>query len=333
MSHELRTPLNAIIGFSEVLLQRMFGDLNERQEEYLRDIHDSGRHLLELINDILDLSKVEAGRLELERAPVALARGPRARHRNGPGAGRAAAGDRHARGRPGHRRDLGRRAATHAGRPNLSQRSQVHPRRRLRARRPPGATATRRWCTVRDTGIGIPPAERERIFEAFQRGGRGARTTTEGTGLGLTLSRRIVELHGGRLWLERAVPMAAASPLPCPLTSAPGEPAEEGAHADPDRPLVARRRGRQPLRRPAARVSGGCRVRGTRGRRRRGGPAPGAGPAAAPCSSTCCSPRLDGWDVLARLKSDPATATLPVVIVSMLDERGKAFALARPTTS
>ena len=66
MSHELRTPLNAIIGFSEVLQERMFGDLNEKQIEYLRDIHSSGKHLLSLINDILDLSKIEAGRMELE---------------------------------------------------------------------------------------------------------------------------------------------------------------------------------------------------------------------------------------------------------------------------
>src|SRR2546426_5116973 len=66
MSHELRTPLNAIIGFSEVLTERMFGDLNEKQEEYLKDIHASGQHLLSLINDILDLSKIEAGRMELE---------------------------------------------------------------------------------------------------------------------------------------------------------------------------------------------------------------------------------------------------------------------------
>src|SRR5690349_4871398 len=72
MSHELRTPLNAVIGFSDVLLERMFGDLNERQEEYVRDIRDSGRHLLELINEILDLSKVEAGRMELEPASISL---------------------------------------------------------------------------------------------------------------------------------------------------------------------------------------------------------------------------------------------------------------------
>jgi len=71
MSHELRTPLNAVIGFSEVLLERMFGEINERQEEYIRDIRDSGRHLLELLNEILDLSKVEAGRLEVTIRPVA----------------------------------------------------------------------------------------------------------------------------------------------------------------------------------------------------------------------------------------------------------------------
>src|SRR4029453_22335 len=66
MSHELRTPLNAVIGFSEVLIQRMFGDLNDKQDEYLKDIYASGQHLLSLINDILDLSKIEAGRMELE---------------------------------------------------------------------------------------------------------------------------------------------------------------------------------------------------------------------------------------------------------------------------
>src|SRR5712691_9320097 len=72
MSHELRTPLNAIIGFSEVLVERMFGELNEKQEEYLRDILSSGRHLLSLINDILDLSKVEAGQMDLELGQFSL---------------------------------------------------------------------------------------------------------------------------------------------------------------------------------------------------------------------------------------------------------------------
>jgi signal transduction histidine kinase len=72
MSHELRTPLNAVIGFSQVLLERMFGDINQRQEEYLHDILSSGRHLLELINDVLDVSKVEAGSMKLERSLMSV---------------------------------------------------------------------------------------------------------------------------------------------------------------------------------------------------------------------------------------------------------------------
>ena len=76
MSHELRTPLNAIIGFSEVLAERMFGEINEKQAEYLGDILESGRHLLSLINDILDLSKIEAGRMELEPTAISICRAP-----------------------------------------------------------------------------------------------------------------------------------------------------------------------------------------------------------------------------------------------------------------
>ena len=127
MSHELRTPLNAVIGFSDVLLERMFGELNERQEEYLRDIRDSGRHLLELINEILDLSKVEAGRMELEPAPLVAAGGARARARDGPRARRAARHDLELEVDAGHRRRLGGRAQAQAGRPEpADQRGQVH---------------------------------------------------------------------------------------------------------------------------------------------------------------------------------------------------------------
>ncbi len=87
MSHELRTPLNAIIGFSEVLAEQLFGDVNEKQAEYLQDVLASGRHLLSLINDILDLSKVEAGRLELELGPFDLPDCPPPGADPGPGAG------------------------------------------------------------------------------------------------------------------------------------------------------------------------------------------------------------------------------------------------------
>ena len=233
MSHELRTPLNAVIGFSDVLLERMFGDLNERQDEYVRDIRDSGRHLLELINEILDLSKVEAGRMELDPAQLELP--PVLEH------GLAMVRERAER--TGVSLELMSDPAVDtvwADELKLKQVVLNLLTNAVKFTEAGGAvivTARRNGdvveVTVRDTGVGIADDDRERIFEAFHRGGRGARTSTEGTGLGLTLSKRIVELHGGRLWMESAVgegslfgfslPLAAAA-APAPLP--PGTAAE-----------------------------------------------------------------------------------------------------------
>ncbi len=204
MSHELRTPLNAVLGFSEVLLERMFGDINERQEEYLRDIHGSGQHLLELLNEILDLSKVEAGRMDLEYSSFGLR----------PLLELAAS-------------MLRERAALHGIDLAIETADDVGPvyADELRLKQvllnlitnavkftgDGGSVLVRAvregteiLITVTDTGIGVPEADRERIFESFQQGGRGS-SREEGTGLGLTLSRRIVELLGGRMWLETQV--------------------------------------------------------------------------------------------------------------------------------
>ena len=196
MSHELRTPLNAVIGFSEVLLERMFGELNERQEEYLRDILNSGKHLLELLNEILDLSKVEAGRMELELSAfsvrgviehaLALVRERAALH--------GIALDR--RDRPDAGSDHVRRTALQAGDVEpAQQRREVHAGSAVASRFPPLSTRHRLTVTVTDDGIGIPAEDQERIFESFQQGRRGA-PREEGTGLGLTLCRRIVTLDG-----------------------------------------------------------------------------------------------------------------------------------------
>ncbi len=129
MSHELRTPLNAVLGFSEVLLEQMFGEINERQEEYLRDIHNSGQHLLELLNEILDLSKVEAGRMELEYTRRRA--GPVARERRVDAARASRSqGDRPGGGsRSGYRVGRGRRTPAEASDPQPAhQRGQVHRR-------------------------------------------------------------------------------------------------------------------------------------------------------------------------------------------------------------
>jgi signal transduction histidine kinase/CheY-like chemotaxis protein len=328
MSHELRTPLNAVIGFSDVLLQRMFGDLNERQDEYLRDIRDSGRHLLELINEILDLSKVEAGRMELERSQVRL--GQALEH------GIAMVREQAVQRRVTLALDVESGGdVIWADELRLKQVVLNLITNAVKFNVDGGAVfvAARRdgdevLVTVRDTGGGIPSEERERIFEAFQRGGRGTHTTTEGTGLGLTLSRRIVELHGGRLWLESSGPDGSVFAFTVPGSPTRYEDAEEGEPAaDPDRPLVLvvedDGRSADLLRVYLEDARFGVRVAadGEEGLRL----AQSLRPAAVLLDVLL--PRLDGWDVLARLKSEPATAAVPVVIVSMLDERGKAFAL------
>ncbi len=202
MSHELRTPLNAVIGFSEVLLERMFGEVNAKQEDYLKDILSSGRHLLSLINDILDLSKVEAGRMELEpsRFEVAaavhnamtLVRERAQRHGIALGAELAP--------------DLGEIVADERKFKQilvnlLTNAVKFTPdggKVDVLARRHGGALEV----AVRDTGIGIAEEDQQAVFEEFRQVGRHYTNKQEGTGLGLALTRRFVELHGGAVRLE-----------------------------------------------------------------------------------------------------------------------------------
>jgi signal transduction histidine kinase len=201
MSHELRTPLNAIIGFSQVLQQRLFGEVNEKQEEYLDDILSSGNHLLSLINDVLDLSKVEAGQIELDVAAFslheALERGVvMVRERaieNGVQLSLELAPD--VDGIRGDERRF-RQIVFNV----LSNAVKFTPEGGSIA------VATARvngevQVSVTDTGPGIALEDQERIFEEFQQTDVGVEQR-EGTGLGLALSKRLVELHGGRIWVE-----------------------------------------------------------------------------------------------------------------------------------
>src|SRR3954468_9467226 len=203
MSHELRTPLNAVIGFSDVLLERMFGELNERQDEYVRDIRDSGQHLLELINEILDLSKVEAGRMELEPSLLSL---PALLDQ-----GLALVRERAARQRLTVTLEISDGVGdVWADEVKLKQ-VVVNLLTNAVKFTPVGGSVDvdarvvgeEAVVSVRDAGVGISPEDQERIFESFQRGDR--RASVEGTGLGLTLSKRFVELHGGRMWVESAL--------------------------------------------------------------------------------------------------------------------------------
>ncbi|HXJ66974.1 MAG TPA: HAMP domain-containing sensor histidine kinase [Actinomycetota bacterium] len=201
MSHELRTPLNAIIGFSQVLRDGMVGPVNEKQAEYLDDITSSGNHLLSLINDVLDLSKVEAGQFELDVHPFslreALQRGVvMVRERATENEVRVAFdADPKVDVVDGDERRIKQvifnllsnavKFTPAGGEVDVSA-SQVNGEIRV---------------SVADTGPGIAPADRDRIFEEFQQTETGV-GKHEGTGLGLALSKRFVELHGGRIWLE-----------------------------------------------------------------------------------------------------------------------------------
>jgi signal transduction histidine kinase len=201
MSHELRTPLNAIIGFSQVLRKRMFGEINAKQEEYLDDILSSGHHLLSLINDVLDLSKVEAGQVELEVATFslrealergvvmvrepAMKRGVQLSLELAPGADLVDGDERRLRQVVYNLLSNAVKFTPGGGRVVVAS-----------------ARADREvQVSVTDTGPGIASEDHERIFEEFQQTDVGVEQR-EGTGLGLALSKRLVELHGGRIWVE-----------------------------------------------------------------------------------------------------------------------------------
>ena len=216
MSHELRTPLNAIIGFSEVLVDRMFGELNEKQDEYLKDIFASGQHLLSLINDILDLSKIEAGRMELEAADFDLPsaidnalilvreragrRGITLGHEVDERLGQIRGDERKVKQVLLNLLSNALKFTPEGGRIDVGAR--VHD----------GVAEV----SVTDTGVGIAPEDQEAVFEEFRQVGA-AEKKVEGTGLGLALARKFIELHGGRIWVTSAVGAGSTFTFTLPL--------------------------------------------------------------------------------------------------------------------
>ena len=224
MSHELRTPLNAIIGFSEVLADRMFGELNEKQEEYLKDIYASGTHLLSLINDILDLSKIEAGRMELELTdfdlPTALDNALMlVRERAGR---RSITLHTDIDGRLGQVQ-ADERKVRQVVLNLLSNAIKFTPEGgQIEVTAVPKDDIVE--VSVSDTGVGIAPEDQGKVFEEFRQVGM-ADKKAEGTGLGLTLCRKFIELHGGKIWVRSQVGEGSTFIFTIPVR--PPQPAEK----------------------------------------------------------------------------------------------------------
>jgi signal transduction histidine kinase/CheY-like chemotaxis protein len=324
MSHELRSPLNAVNGFSEVLLRRTFGEINERQEGYLRDIWNSGKHLLELVNDVLDVAKVEGGHVVLEPSTFLVS-----------GAIEAIWAMQRERAAQ-HAIEVTIQVADDVDQIDADERrfKQVFLNLLSNAVKftPDGGSVDVRACrretdlvvTVTDTGPGVAPEDQQRIFDSFQQGSRGA-PKEEGTGLGLTLSRRFVELFGGRLWLDSTLGVGSTFGFSVPGLREPRH--EDAAPKLGGLPVIVLLDEDQASQDLVEAYLDGLSAEVLRAwdgvkalelvRR--------VLPAAVVLEVGL--PGLDGWQVLAQFKADPTTAGIPVIVASTVDDRPRGRAL------
>jgi signal transduction histidine kinase/DNA-binding response OmpR family regulator len=334
MSHELRTPLNSIIGFSEVLIDGLMGDIPPEQKESIQDIHSSGRHLLALIDSILDLSKIEAGRVKLEPVALDVAEllaevqttvSPLIEEKS--------------QVLTGHLADDGPLLIADRFRIKqvllnlLNNANKFTPdggHITLSCRLAAPDTAL---FSVADTGIGIKPEDQEIIFEEFRQANGSSARESPGTGLGLTISRRLIEMHSGRLWVESKYGHGATVHFLLPLAGPPTpEPASEAASLGeiglPSRhktalvveddhevsnllALYLQQEGYTPVQHWTG--------TGTLERARELRPTL--------IALEVALPDQDGWDVLRALKSDPKTEDIPVLIVSPMEDSESAINL------
>ncbi|HEY3175260.1 MAG TPA: response regulator [Candidatus Polarisedimenticolia bacterium] len=339
MSHELRTPLNGIIGFSELLDQELFGTLTARQKTYVGNVLASGRHLLDLVNDILDISKVEAGRMELSREWTPLASvveaaqeiiAPLAAKRLQTLEVDVAAGLPDLHIDPVRIRQVLNNLLSNAVK-FTAEGGAI----KLTAYEREG----RIRVVVQDNGIGIRSEDMTRLFREFERIESASGEKPEGTGLGLVLSRRLAELHGGSILAESEPGKGSTFTLDLPVGSnaavtrppVPGDtgPAEALVLVVEDDPQAAEL------------ISGHLRAGGlavcfARNAEEALSVAAKLHPAA--ITLDILLPRTNGWTVLSRLKDSPETVTIPVVIISVVDEPkrglilGAADCLVKPVT-
>ena len=329
MSHELRTPLNSIIGFSELLGSRRAGPLNEKQGRFIAHVGEAARHLLRLINDILDLSRIEAGQLELHGEdfnlseilpevlsivrPLAMNKGVRLEHEE---------------------LDLwvhADRLRTKQVLFNLLNNAIKFTPADGEIRIAGGERNPFVELSVSDTGIGIGPEYHASIFEEFRQVQQNQGAVKEGTGLGLAISRRLIEEQGGKIWVEsepgkgstfRFTILAAMARPKRPMAALPVPVASTGR-----KPLVLVVDDEAPARElllSYLEPAGYATITASSGAEALD-KAKNLRPDA--ITLNMLMPSKHGWEVLFDLKSSRETAHIPVVIVSVVDKRNMGFAL------
>ena len=343
MSHELRTPLNAIIGVTEMLLEDAQAAAQPDQIEAHERILRAGRHLLTLINDILDLAKIEAGKVELSLESVALAPlvedvvatiRPLAAKNGNQVDVECSAGVGVIRADPTRLRQALLNLASNAGK--FTERGRI----RLAVTRQPDELG-RDWVSmaVSDTGIGMTAEQMAKLFEEFTQADASTTRKYGGTGLGLAISRRLCRMMGGDITVTSAPGQGSTFTIRLPADARPGQPA---ATEPGPRPIATAPRPGPPGRAasPVLVIDDDETVRdlmerflvkegfsvitaanGIEGLKR----AREAHPAA--ITLDVMMPDLDGWTVLAALKGDPALADIPVILVTIVDEKARGYAL------
>mgnify|MGYP003879136683 CR=1 FL=1 len=327
MSHELRTPLNSIIGFSEVILEGIDGPLTETQEMDLTAVHEAGKHLLCLINDILDLAKIEAGRMELHREKIDLneiislvlsTASALVRDKEVALVSEVETDLPPLFADPQRVRqillNLVSNAIKFTNKGSVTVRAETD-----------DENVT---ISVTDTGIGIRAEDIPIIFEEFRQVDGSTTRRYGGTGLGLPISKRLVELHGGQMWVESEVGTGSTFSFTLPRWK-PGnslpDSAVEGEQptarlilvVDDDPQVIAL------FRRYLERE--GYQVIGVQEGKRAVEQARILHPFA--ITLDLMLPDVDGWQVLQELKADPQTADIPVIVCSILDDGHKGFTL------
>ena len=342
MSHELRTPLNSIVGYSELLLQGIYGDLAEKQVDRMEKIHRNGRDLLALINDILDLSKIEAGRLELDLhsmnlhdqlVEVAATFGPQIEQKGleytvdlpekvypifaDPLRMRQILANLMSNALKFTAEGSIRLKATHVTVKN-GQSEQI-------ALPVQGWISDGRWSVIQvaDTGIGIAPQDQASIFDEFRQVDSTSTREYGGSGLGLAITRKLVEMHGGRIWLRSTLDQGSTFFVALPASSlsvAESAPPPTPPTPEAEAPLVLVIDDSQEAIDILSTYlqAGGYRVasalNGLEGLAQAADLQPDV------ITVDIMMPDLSGWQVIDRLKADPMTTDIPVVVVSIVDE-------------